>query len=74
MISGLVCMESSHCNVHYVSYIITVPTGLMVPWPFALMHCWELLLAPQTADFGHQLASAKARPHNAQLVTIITQV
>ena len=41
------------------SGLITIPTGLdyfMVPWPFALMHCWELLLTPhvtQTADFSH---------------------
>ena len=48
---GVFPLQCSLCFLH----IITVPTGLMVPWPFALMYCWELLLTPrvtQTADFG----------------------
>ena len=61
VISGLVYAWSLPTAMFamFPTYIITVPTGLdyfMVPWPFALMHCWELLLTPhvtQTADFGH---------------------
>ena len=56
VISGLVYAWSLPTAMFAMFPTITVPTGLIVPWPFALMHCWELLLIPhvtQTADFGH---------------------
>ena len=51
--SSSVSPSSSSMSLHRV---LTGIDYFMVPWPIALMHCWELLLTPhvtQTADFGH---------------------